>query len=170
MRKVSDRSDAIAQVATSDPRQKNGIQSDVFGPVIWESIHMVSFNYPLCPSQADRDRHRRWLLALGEVLPCRYCRENFDENMRTAGFGDAAFDSRASFSRFCYDLHNSVNAALGKPRGPPYEEVRATYERVRASCNKSTPDRPVSGEAGCVDPVAGGARYRSVVSVLPRSA
>ena len=92
-----------------------GMQSAIFGPVFWTAIHLVSFNFPVQPSCADKERYKRWLLSTGEVLPCRYCRENFAKNMKDALHGrslDEVLASRDAFSRFCHRLHQCVSLSL----------------------------------------------------------
>ena len=56
---------------------KNGFQTLVWGPPTWMSIHITSFNYPPEPTEKDRQNYKIWLESMENVLPCRYCRENF---------------------------------------------------------------------------------------------
>lgn len=152
-----------------DFNSNDGMQTAIFGPIFWASIHLVSFNYPVHPTPADRERHRRWLLATGDVLPCRYCRENFASNVERAGGFDDAFESRDALSRFCHRLHAEVSRMLGK-EGPPvsYEQLREQYEGFRSRCVVGA-DR-VGAERGCTVPKHEGAKGRCVLKVIPREA
>ena len=110
---------------------KDGMQSAIFGPAFWMSIHLVSFNYPLEPTEVDKENYHNWLMSIGKVLPCRYCRENFENHLKTEGYSDLALESRDAFYRFCYDLHCVVYGMLTK-KSPPYDSDRLTYKFVRA--------------------------------------
>ena len=49
--------------------------------------------------------------------------------------------NRESFSRFIYNLHESVNIMLNKKSNLSYEEVRDFYEHFRADCSKMKKDK-----------------------------
>lgn len=146
----------------------DGMQSAIFGPMFWAQIHLVSFNYPVKPTKADKTAYRQWLLSLGKVLPCRYCRENFAKNLRSARFSESCFASRHAFSHFCYRLHDAVNRMLGKT-SPTFEQVRHYYENCRASCLSPAQRDALAqrGEPGCIRPLHSGARGKAVIRVVP---
>lgn len=148
---------------------KDGMQSAIFGPAFWMSIHLVSFNYPLEPTEVDKKNYHNWLMSIGKVLPCRYCRENFENNLKTAGYSDLALQSRDAFSRFCYDLHCVVNSMLNK-KSPPYETVRDQYEMFRAKCLSEDQKKELridKKELGCIRPIHNGERGKCVIKVIP---
>ena len=59
----------------------DGIQTPVWGPIIWVFIHIVSF--ALRPgNDKELSSHLRWLIETSRVLPCCYCRDNFLINLR----------------------------------------------------------------------------------------
>lgn len=150
----------------------DGMQTAVFGPPLWMMIHMVSFNYPTLPTETDKMLYKNWLFTIGSVLPCKYCRDNFLNNIKAAGFGDHTMDNRASFSRFCYDLHNVVNAMLKKENVVSYEEVCVLYENFRASCLSADDKKKlkINGtEEGCLRPSHNGRRGMTSIRVHPRA-
>ena len=144
--------------------------TSIFGPVFWMAIHLVSFNYPPHPTPSQRHAYRQWLLATGEILPCRYCRENFRANLERAGMCDEVFASRDTFSRFCYRLHEVVNQMLGKVSSVTYEQVRDRYEAFRAGCAAATPAPRAGVERGCVAPLYERVKGRCVIHVTPHDA
>ena len=112
-----------------------GFQTPTWGPAAWHMLHTTSFNYPVRPTREQKEHYAQWLLLWGKTLPCKYCRDNFVKNLNEAGFSNRVFESRATFSRFVYDLHECVNTMLGKePSGLTYERVRDRYELLRARC------------------------------------
>ena len=147
----------------------DGMQSAVSGPPMWMGIHLIAFNYPVAPSEADKQHYKEWLWSVGHVLPCRYCRENFAKNMASANFNDDVMQSRATFSRFCYDLHDNVNCMLGKT-SPPYEDIREMYELMRARCmtdSEKQASARSSKELGCIRPSHTGSRGKCVLQIVP---
>tara|TARA_Y100000590_G_scaffold382158_1_gene451898 strand:+ start:178 stop:837 length:660 start_codon:yes stop_codon:yes gene_type:complete len=73
--------------ALEDPNLKNGLMTKVWGPSGWLFLHCVTFGYPLNPEQFDKDnkqkrgttrRHyKNFLMELGWVFPCKYCRISY---------------------------------------------------------------------------------------------
>ena len=120
-----------------DFASSDGMMTAVWGPALWMSMHTISFNYPVQPREQDKRTYARWLCSTGKVLPCGYCRRNFEKNLRAAGFFEKSpspFENRESFSRLVWRLHDEVNKMLGKPPSPSYEEVRQQYESFRSRC------------------------------------
>ncbi len=124
-------------------RRPEGLSSAAWGPAAWHLLHAVSFGYPVDPSLRDKERHRAMLMGLRDTLPCSTCRRHFRALLARYPPTNARMASRDAFSRYVYDLHEHVNASLDKPPGPPYEEVRAKYERMRASEDTYRPLRSV---------------------------
>lgn len=150
---------------------KDGMQSAIFGPAYWMSIHITSFNYPVTPSLEDKKNYKNWLLSIGNVLPCRYCRENFTKNLESAGFNDSCMNNRDSFSRFCYNLHDCVNNMLGKS-SPSFETIRDKYEVLRAKCLTDEQKEELSKsnkELGCIRPLHKGERGKCVITIVPQN-
>ena len=114
-----------------DYESSNGMQSSIFGPPLWFSLHITSFNYPVKPTAEDKINYKTWLLSHRYTLPCGYCRKNFDNNIKKAGFNDSCMKNRETFSKFIYKLHNCINKMLGKNIEISYEEVRDRYENFR---------------------------------------
>lgn len=163
----------------SDFQSEQGMQTAIWGPPLWMTIHTISFNYPVQPTDAQKRAYARWLMATGAILPCRYCRENFKSNLCAAGWRHGvppakqpALASRDSFSRFCHKLHHIVNRMLGKPSDrPTFEEVRETYEGFRARCLTANEKRRATTELGCTEAQHRARRKaRCVLRVVPREA
>ena len=126
--------------------------TSTWGPALWTSLHLIAHGYPVSPTNEQKKNYCKFVLALKDVLPCRYCRENFENNLRTVQFGNAVFENRETFARFIYDLHNAVNLALGKEKyEKTFEEVDAIYEMCRAKdCNKTDTNKKTRKESGCI--------------------
>jgi hypothetical protein len=149
-----------------DYNSGDGIVTSVFGPIIWNHLHLISFNYPVNPTAQDKDIYKNMLLYTGKTLPCRACRDNFTNNLEKAGFNDAVFDNRETYSKFIYKLHNCVNKMLGKPITLTYSQVRDRYENFRARCIDGVPAVSKHKENGCVDSLYG-KKSKCVIQIVP---
>lgn len=112
----------------------DGMLTTVWGPCLWFVLHVISFNYPVIPDDNTKKYYKRFLLTLRHVLPCKYCRENLTKNLEILPPTRDKFESRESFSRYIYDLHQVVNKMLNKDFDLSYEEVRDRFEIFRAKC------------------------------------
>lgn len=143
----------------------SGMMTRVWGPAGWLFLHCVAFGYPHAlggnEDHAQRRRaYRVFFEAIGHVLPCKYCRDSYQEYLREHPI-DAALDSRADLCRWLYTIHNRVNEKLGVSDAPSFAEVQARYEKYRARCTKS----PRPSDKGCVRP-ADGVPKRCLVDVV----
>ena len=163
---------AMPRVYTmSDYTSNDGIQTAIFGPPFWFTIHLVSFNYPVDPSETQKLQYANWLLSIGEILPCCYCRDNFPNNVVAATTRQSmnVMTSRHTFSRFCYDLHDEVNKMLNKT-SPPFDQVRDQFEVCRAKCLTEAQKLNLLNtqkELGCVRPAHVGTKGKCVLNIVP---
>jgi aromatic ring-opening dioxygenase LigB subunit len=79
-------------------------------------------------------------------------------------------ESRATFSKYVYDLHELINKMLGKKSGLTYDVVKERYEHFRARCakNKKTLKNKSSKtlEKGCTVPLYG-EKARCILKIVP---
>jgi Erv1 / Alr family len=151
----------------------NGLMTRLWGPSGWLFLHCVTFGYPykIDPTNpehlAKQNDYYRFFYYLGKVLPCKYCRNSYDEffanhsPMRQLG-------SREELSKWLYDVHNLVNDKLGVPacERPSFEEIKTRYESFRAACKPLTEkERNDKAGKGCIAPASGKPK-RSVIKVV----
>jgi hypothetical protein len=148
----------------------DGMLTAVWGPPMWHTLHTISFNYPIKPTKEQKENYYLYFKTLEHILPCRYCRENYKENLKKLKFGKKYFKDRDSLSRFVYTLHEMVNKNLGKTSGLTYTQVRDRYEHFRARClnkeEESKKDPKV--EKGCTDPLYG-VKSKCVMNIVPKT-
>lgn len=132
-----------------------GMLTSVWGPSLWHVLHTISFNYPINPTKEDKNNYRSFIQSLQYVLPCLYCRKNFIHNLRQLPLRCKVFDSRESFSKYIYALHEHINTMLGKKSNLTYNNVRNRYEHFRSRCNMKTNITKKKKEKGCIDPLHG---------------
>lgn len=145
----------------------NGFNTKIWGPMVWSFLHMISFNYPVHPTEEDKENYHNYLMSLKNVLCCSACRDNYEKNLRDANYNKSKFKNRESFSLFIYDLHNQVNKMLGKPKYLTYEAIRDRYEIFRAKCVDGVPVIPRKDiERGCTMPI-NNIKSQCVISIVP---
>jgi len=160
--------------ACVDPNVDNGMMTKVWGPAGWLFLHCVTFGYPYAINP-DNEAHNtkkqdyyNFFYYLGKVLPCRYCRESYDEYFKQLDLYNS-LDTRKDITKWLYHMHNKVNHKLGVPdcNIPSFEEVINQYEEYRAKCKKtSEEERELNKKKGCLAP-ANGTPQRCVVKVVP---
>lgn len=142
-----------------------GMSTLIWGPIQWNFLHIMSFNYPTNPSEKDKDNYHNYLMSLKFILPCKSCRDNYVKNLKMAKYGRNKLKNRDTFSRFMYDLHNIINKMLGKSNYMTYEYVRDRYEMFRAKCINNTPINP-RFETGCTKPV-NKIKSQCIINIVP---
>ena len=120
-----------------DYQSNDGMLVSVWGPSQWHFLHTMSFNYPVHPTELQKEKYRDYVLNLKYVLPCGKCRKNLIENFRKLPLHVSHMKSRYTFSKYVYDLHELVNDMLNKKSGLTYDMVRERYEHFRARCAKT---------------------------------
>jgi hypothetical protein len=119
-----------------DYNSNDGMLTTVWGPSMWHYLHTMSFNYPVHPTPEDKKHYRDFILNLENVLPCGKCRKNLKKNFKKLPLEEKDMESRETFSRYIYNLHEVINKMLKKKSGLTYEDVRERYEHFRARCAK----------------------------------
>ena len=154
----------------------DGMLTAVWGPPLWHSLHTISFNYPVKPTKEDKDNYYNYFKSIQFVLPCRYCRDNYKDNLKKLKFGRKDFKNRDALSKFVYTLHEMVNKNLGKESGLTYSQVKDRYEHFRARClnddkkssKKISKKTSKKKEKGCTDPLYG-VKSKCVMNIVPKT-
>ena len=148
---------------------KNGMMTSVWGPSLWFFLHSMSFNYPIDPSPEKKQHYANFVLSIQNVLPCRFCRENFPKNLEAVPLTPYVLKNRKNFSRWMYRFHAHINSVLGKPTTITFEEVEQLHESFRAKCSskKKNGKKQVAKEKGCVAQTTGVPR-KCVLRLVPK--
>lgn len=181
-----------------DYTSNDGMLTTIWGPSLWHVLHTMSFNYPVEPCSEDKHYYMDFVLNLRYVLPCGKCRKNLRKNLRDLPLHISDMESRDTFSKYMYKLHEKVNKMLGKKSGLTYEDVRERYEHFRARCietkeelrketekidsicnkykNKKNPicrkktcKKQKKLEDGCTEPLYQGEKPKCVLNIVPNN-
>lgn len=150
----------------------DGMLTTVWGPSMWHYIHTMSFNYPIEPTKENKIKYREFILNLPHTLPCKYCRINLKKNLKVHPLKPCHLKNRDAFSRWVYELHETVNKMLKKKSGLTYCDVRERYEHFRSRCTTNLKDklfkfRKTKKEKGCTEPLYG-KKSRCVLKIIPQ--
>ena len=160
----------------------DGMLTSVWGPSMWHYLHTMSFNYPVKPTKLNKLHYYKFIYSLKNVLPCGKCRKNLKTNFQKLPLTMKHMDSRMTFSKYIYDLHELINTMLGKKSNLTYEMVRDRYEHFRARCIRDAtkgPKQPLvavspsplspsspSSEKGCIEPLYG-KKTKCILRIVP---
>jgi len=162
----------------------DGMVTKIWGPVAWTLLHTISFNYPVNPTVEQKHQYRDFILSLQDVLPCGTCRKNLKTNFKQLPLNMCHMDSRDTFSRYIYNLHELVNRMLKKKSGLTYCDVRERYEHFRSRCTHDKPKlypnfvkvddhednksvSAINSEKGCVEPLYG-KKSKCIIKIVPQ--
>lgn len=153
----------------------DGMMTAVWGPAQWHFLHIMSFNYPINPTPEDKMHYREYILNLQYVLPCKYCRINLTNNLKQKPLEMCHMDSRETFSRYIFELHELVNKMLHKKSNLTYCDVRERYEHFRSRCTDEKPkiftftktkSNKFKKEKGCTEPLYG-KKAKCIINIVP---
>ena len=151
-----------------DYNSNDGMLTSVWGPAFWFFLHTMSFNYPVKPTEENKKHYREFVLSLKDILPCKYCRDNFKLNIKKLPLTMDKMKNRETFSRYIYDLHELINTMLNKKSHLSYEDVRERFETFRAKCIEEKPKKSCKKKkhSGCVKPFYG-KKSKCVIKIIP---
>jgi hypothetical protein len=101
---------------------------EVWGPIFWCTLHIVSLAYPTEPTYAEKRAAKDFFNSFTQLLPCPVCKEHFREVIAMLPV-DTWLDNRASVTEWVWMLHNRVNARLGK-REITMSEFHEAYKQM----------------------------------------
>jgi len=156
-----------------DFNASDGFLTSVWGPTLWHTLHTLSFNYPINPTEKDKKHYKDFMLSLVNVLPCKYCRENLVNNFNKLPLTSNCMKNRKNFSIYVYKLHETINKMLGKKSGLSYCDIRERYEHFRARCVDDKPKlfnfkttKKNKKEKGCTEPLYG-KKTKCIIKIVP---
>lgn len=109
-----------------------------WGPGGWEFLHSITFNYPIEPSQDDKENYSNFFKSIGHMLPCKYCRDSYNIYYKYLPI-DNFLDSREGVTYWLYIIHKLVNQKVYKDN-TKFSDIIKKYENFRASCGTISKD------------------------------
>lgn len=89
------------------------VPPEVWGPVTWTALHIMTLAYAPAPSPEEQAAGRAFVHSLRTLLPCPVCRTHLAAALEAL---PPDVSSRDAFVLWGVRLHNAVNERLGKPQ------------------------------------------------------
>lgn len=104
------------------------MNQNIWGPHLWFSLHTISFNYPLKPTNIEKKNYYDFFMNLQEVIPCSVCKKNYKRHLNEHPIKQS-LNTRKDLVYWLIDMHNMVNGEIGK-KILSYDNVIKKYEDV----------------------------------------
>lgn len=148
-----------------DYNSNDGMLTYIWGPALWHSLHIMSFNYPVNPSNKQKEDYYNFFISLQNILPCKYCRDNYVKNLEKIPLNSSRLKNRETFSKWLFEIHELVNKNLGKKSNLTYNDVRYRYEHFRSRC-LIDPKKNGKKEKGCTESLYG-VKSKCIINIVP---
>jgi len=106
-----------------------------WGPLIWNSVHIIALAYPEKPTYADKKAAKEFFEALQYLLPCPMCRGHLKTHLIKHPI-TPHLDRRDDLFKWTVMLHNEVNVSLKKST---FTEVEALLYLKRIGARETSP-------------------------------
>ena len=104
------------------------MNQNIWGSTLWFSLHTITMNYPNNPTYAEKKDYKNFFISLEHVIPCSVCRKNYQRHLKEHPI-DNHLESRRKLVYWLIDIHNMVNAEIGK-KNMSYKNVIDKYEKI----------------------------------------
>ena len=161
----------MSKIFTKDDYNSgDGMLTSVWGPSMWHTLHTISFNYPVNPTNKQKKYNYIFFNSLRNILPCKYCRDNLKKNLKCNPLNMNTMKNRNSLSLWLYKLHELINKMLGKKSNLTYNDVRDRYENFRSRCLKKNKKeiKKKKIESGCTNPLYGN-KSKCILNIVPKN-
>lgn len=116
--------------------EKEGLYTLIWGPIQWEALHNITFNYPYNPTEDIKQKYYNYFLSVADVLPCCTCRDNYKKHISEGGTKLTLehLKNRDTLTRWLYNFHKTVCKRLGFEYDITYERMCTRYNTFIAKC------------------------------------
>ena len=104
------------------------MNQNIWGSHLWFSLHTITFSYPINPNIKDMKQYKEFFHSLQHVIPCAVCKRNYKRHLIEHPI-DNHLNSRKKLVFWLIDIHNMVNAEIGK-KIYDYDVIIKKYENA----------------------------------------
>ena len=105
------------------------MKPEIWGPHFWYILHIISFEYPLNPTEYDKRIYHDFYTSLKDVIPCEMCKKHYRNHIHKYPL-TPHLDTRDTLIKWVIQVHNFVNASIGKPI-MSIEQVLDVYSNLK---------------------------------------
>jgi hypothetical protein len=117
---------------------------DVWGPIFWNAMHIVSLAYPAQPTEEDKAGTRAFFESLATVIPCPICRTHYKEMIAAS---PPAVNSKGELIVWVWEIHNEVNKMLKKPE-MSMDDFLERMKNLKKDCSVDWNTIAITGATG----------------------
>jgi FAD-linked sulfhydryl oxidase len=97
---------------TAEEVDKGAAWRATLGRQTWFFLHTVAAKYPEKPSEVDKRMVRNLVASLGQLYPCKLCREHLKLKLMDPALGPVRVENRQELATWFCELHNMVNVSI----------------------------------------------------------
>lgn len=91
------------------------LKSEIWGPHYWFILHTIAYTYPDSPDKSTKKKYYNFMINFPFFLPNSESEKNMTELLKSYPVS-SYLDSRESFMKYIYFIHNHFNEILNKPK------------------------------------------------------
>ena len=124
-----------------DPIQNNNIFNPIiWGPHYWFVLYTIALSYPLNVNESTKKKYYDFITNLPLFIPIPDIGNTFSKFLDSYPV-TPYLDSRESFVKWVYFIHNKINIYLGKPEITYYDAMNNYYEHYKLKEIKKIEER-----------------------------
>ena len=102
-----------------------GMDTKHWGPALWQALFDIGAGFDVNPNKDKHQRYKQFFNSLGDVLPCKYCRETYGQFLdELGGFDLYANKGENGLIELVYRLKCRVNEKLTTHDREEYERLQ----------------------------------------------
>jgi len=103
----------------------------IWGPHYWFVLHTIALNYPLRPNEVTKKKYYDFIQNLPLFIPVTNMGNSFSKLLDHYPV-TPYLDSRQSFIKWIYFIHNKINVSLGIPEKSLEESLHKYYNLYKS--------------------------------------
>ncbi len=111
------------------------MDSIVWGPPFWFTLHTISMTYPIYPNTVTRKKYYEFISNLPLFLPAPAIGNHFAKLLDEYPL-EPYISSRLSFMKWVHFIHNKVNSYLDKPQLSFYDFLQDYHDKYKPKTEK----------------------------------
>lgn len=112
----------------SKSRNKKRLNPEIWGPSYWHFLHSVAYKYPEHPNPITKRKYYDLIMNFPLFIPDSEMGDRFSEMLDKYPI-QPYLDSRESFIRWVWFIHNKYNRVLNKPEIGLFESLDKYVEK-----------------------------------------